>query len=81
MNKLIAGGLLAASSLTGTANAATILDTAGPILATAPDAATINAKCDTYVSAIEARQKALESETGAATLRPARSRATTSWSG
>jgi thimet oligopeptidase len=68
MNKLIAGGLLAASSLSGTAHAASILDTAGPILATAADAAAINAKCDTYVSAIEARQKALESETGAATL-------------
>jgi thimet oligopeptidase len=68
MHKLIAGGLLAASSLTGTASAATILDTAGPILATATDAATLNAKCDSYISAIEARQKALESESGTATV-------------
>jgi thimet oligopeptidase len=72
MNKLIAGGLLAATSsiagLSGTAHAASILDTAGPILATAPDAATLDAKCDTYISAIEARQKALEGETGKATI-------------
>ncbi|HTM96854.1 MAG TPA: M3 family metallopeptidase, partial [Croceibacterium sp.] len=72
MNKLIAGGLLAATTsvagLSGTAHAASILDTAGPILASAPDAATLDAKCDTYVSAIEARQKALEGETGKATI-------------
>jgi len=68
MNKLIAGGLLAASALSGTAHAAPILDIAGPILATAPDAATINAKCDVYVDAIESRQKELETETGAATI-------------
>jgi len=68
MNKMLAGGLLAASALSGTAHAASILDIAGPILATAPDPETINAKCDVYVNAIETRQKELESETGAATI-------------
>lgn len=69
MNKVIAGGLLAASALSGTsAQAASILDISGPILATAPDADALNAKCDVYVSAIEERQKALESETGKATI-------------
>ncbi len=68
MHKLIAGGLLAASSLGGTAHAAALLDTAGPILATAADAATLNAKCDSYVGAIEQRQAALETEKGQATI-------------
>jgi thimet oligopeptidase len=70
MNKLIAGGLLAATALTGgTASAADLAATMGPILATAADAATINRKCDAYISAIEARQTALERQTGPATLK------------
>ena len=69
MNKLIAGGLLAATALsTSSAHAADVLDTMGPILATAADAATLDAKCDRYVSEIEARQQALEGERGTATL-------------
>jgi thimet oligopeptidase len=68
MNKLIAGGLLAATALTGPANAADVLTTMGPILATAGDAATLNKKCDSYVAEIERRQHELEAETGPATL-------------
>jgi thimet oligopeptidase len=69
MNKLIAGGLLAASALSGTAaSAEDLATTMGPILATAADPATINRKCDAYVSAIEARRTALEEQTGPATL-------------
>lgn len=68
MNKLIAGGLLAATALATPAHAAGVLDTMGPILAEAPDAATLDAKCDSYVAAIEARQAALEGESGTATL-------------
>ena len=69
MNKLIAGGLLAATALsTAPAHAAGVLDTMGPILAEAADAATLDAKCDKYVAEIEARQTALEAETGPATV-------------
>src|SRR3569832_2039233 len=69
MNKLIAGGLLAATALsTAPAHAAGVLDAMGPILAEAADAATLDAKCDKYVSEIESRQAALEGESGAATL-------------
>ncbi len=69
MNKTLATGLMAASMLGGMpASAAGILDTIGPILADAPDAATIDAKCDVYVSEIERRQAELMGETGAATV-------------
>jgi thimet oligopeptidase len=69
MKKVIAGGLLAASALSGgQASAADVLGAMGPILATAAGAATLNKKCDSYVSEIERRQKELEGETGAATL-------------
>ena len=69
MRKTIASALLAATTLTtAPAEAAGVLDAMGPILATAPDAATLDAKCDKYVGEIEARQKTLENETGAATL-------------
>ena len=69
MNKLIAGGLLAATALSSApAQAAGVLDAMGPILAEAANAATLDAKCDKYVSEIEARQAALEGESGTATL-------------
>ena len=67
MRNTIATALLAASALAGPARAE-VLDTMGPILATAPDVATLNGKCDAYVSEIERRQAALEAETGAATI-------------
>ena len=69
MNKLIAGGLLVVSAISGgQAQAADLMTTMGPILATAADAPTLNTKCDAYVTGIERRQKELEAETGAATL-------------
>ncbi|MEO6152135.1 MAG: M3 family metallopeptidase, partial [Croceibacterium sp.] len=69
MNKLIAGGLLAATSLSGgSAQAAELFATMGPILASAPDAATLTAQCDRYMAEIERRQVELESERGAATM-------------
>lgn len=67
MRNTLASALLAASALAAPARAE-VLDTMGPILATAPDAATLTAKCDSYVAAIEQRKSALEGETGAATL-------------
>ena len=60
--------LLAATTLSGTAHAAALGETMGPILATAPDAATLTAKCDTYVAEIERRMEALAAETGPATV-------------
>ncbi len=69
MRNTIAAALLAATTLSGTqANAASVVDTMGPILAEAADAATLDAKCDKYVAEIETRQRALEGETGVATL-------------
>ncbi|OYW46483.1 MAG: hypothetical protein B7Z08_05655 [Sphingomonadales bacterium 32-68-7] len=68
MNKMIAGGLLAASALSSGSAQAAVLEEMGPILATAADAATIDAKCDRYLAAIGERKAALESETGPATL-------------
>jgi thimet oligopeptidase len=67
MRNTIATALLAASALAGPAKAQ-VFDTMGPILATAPDAATLNAKCDALVAAIEERKTALEGESGAATV-------------
>ena len=66
--RLIATALLAATMLSAPAHAADVLDAMGPILATAPDAATINAKCDSVLGAIQQRKSALEAETGAATI-------------
>lgn len=69
MTKTIAAALLAATALTSASPAAAdVLATMGPILAEAPDAATLDAKCDSYVAAVESRQQALERETGAATI-------------
>src|SRR5690606_27350631 len=67
MRNTIATALLAATALAGPARAE-VLETMGPILATASDAATLNAKCDRYVAAIEQHKAALEGETGAATI-------------
>ena len=67
MRKTFATALLAASALAGPAHAQAV-DAMGPILATAPDAATLNAQCDAYVSEIERRKAALENETGPATI-------------
>src|SRR5688572_2126411 len=69
MRNTIAAALLAATTLSAVpAEAAGVLETMGPILAEAADAATLDAKCDKYVAEIEARQTALEAETGAATV-------------
>ena len=67
MRDTIATALFAATALAGPANAQAV-DAMGPILATAPDAATLNARCDAYVAEIERRQAALEAETGPATI-------------
>ena len=47
---------------------ATILNTVGPILATASSADQITAKCTTYLAEIERRKAELAGETGAATI-------------
>ncbi len=67
MRNSLASALLAATALAAPARAE-VLDQMGPILATAPDAATLNAKCDALVATIEQRKSALEGETGPATL-------------
>jgi thimet oligopeptidase len=67
MRNTIASALLGASTFAVPAHAQ-VLETMGPILATAPDAATLTAKCDTYVGEIERRQATLEGETGPATI-------------
>jgi len=67
MPKTLAPALLAASALATPAQA-DVLATMGPILATAPDAATLDARCDTYIAAITERKAALERETGPATI-------------
>lgn len=67
MRNTVATALLAATALATPARAE-VLETMGPILATAPDAATLNAKCDRYVAAIERHKAALEGENGAATI-------------
>jgi len=65
----LAGALLAATVLTSTAARAESVNAfLGPLLATAPDAATINSKCDRVVREIERRQAQLEGETGPATI-------------
>ncbi|MBN9505972.1 MAG: Zn-dependent oligopeptidase [Altererythrobacter sp.] len=69
MRNASAAALLAATILSGTpVKAADAIETMGQILATAPDAATIDAKCDSYVAAIRELKTALESETGPATI-------------
>src|SRR5688572_17550729 len=67
MRKTLAPALLAASALASPAQA-DVLATMGPILATAPDAATLDAQCDTYIAAISERKARLEGETGPATI-------------
>ena len=65
----LAGALLAATVLTSTAaHAESVNAFLGPILATAPDAAAIDTKCDRVVKEIERRQAQLEGETGPATI-------------
>ncbi|MXO58841.1 peptidase M3 [Altererythrobacter salegens] len=71
MKSMFSGVLLATTALSATpamASEVSVLDTMGPILATAPDGATIDAKCDAYVAAITERKTALESESGPATV-------------
>lgn len=69
MRNMIVSGLLAATALAGApAQAADVLGVMGPIIAEAPDAATLNQKCAAYVSEIEQRQAALAGETGPATV-------------
>ena len=65
----MAGALLAATALTGgSVSAAHLRGTMGDILATAPDAATLDRKCDVYINEITRRQAELEHETGPATI-------------
>ena len=65
----LVGVLLAATALASTgARAASINAFLGPILATAPDAATLNARCDRIVKEVELRQTVLETQTGPATV-------------
>src|SRR3569833_3163785 len=65
----LAGVLLAAPALTSTAaHAESINAILGPILATAPDAATLNARCDKIANEIQRRQAELEGEKGPATI-------------
>jgi thimet oligopeptidase len=69
MRNTSAAALLAATVLSGTpVKAADAIEIMGPILATAPDAATLDAKCDSYLTAIRERKAALESESGPATI-------------
>ncbi len=64
-----AGFMLAATALyAAPAQAASVIDQMGPILATAPDAATLDAKCDQYAAEIERRFAELEAETGPGTV-------------
>ena len=63
MRHTIATALLAATALAGPARAEAI-DAMGPILATAPDAATLTAQCDSYVAEIERRQHQIAQERG-----------------
>ncbi len=75
MHITLAGVLLTSMALTlaGPAEAGTprknVIDFMGPLLASAPDAATITAKCDTFVAEIERRTQELEGETGPASAR------------
>ncbi|PEQ11288.1 hypothetical protein B2G71_18290 [Novosphingobium sp. PC22D] len=71
MKRTLAGGLLAATTLAASPALAAkteVLETAGPILAEAPDAQTLNAKCAVYLDEIRKRQNALAGETGKATI-------------
>lgn len=69
MRTPLAAAFLAATALAGApAQAADVIETMGPILATAPDAATIDAKCDSYLAAIGQLKSALETESGPATI-------------
>ena len=67
MRKTLAPALLAASTLATPAQAGEF-DALWTFLATAPDAATLDAKCDSYVAEIERRRAELEGETGPATI-------------
>ena len=70
MKSTITAAALAASALTPTlAHGETISRFMGPILATAKDAAAINAQCDRYIAEIERRKAALEAEKGPATVK------------
>jgi thimet oligopeptidase len=68
MPKTLAAALLAATTLTAMPAYAQVLDTMGPILATAADAGTLTRKCDALVAVIQQRKAALEGETGTATV-------------
>src|SRR5690242_13216551 len=65
----LGGALLAAAALTSAAaHAESINAFLGPILATAPDAATLDARCDKIAHEVERRQTELEGEKGPATI-------------
>ncbi|MBO9604028.1 MAG: Zn-dependent oligopeptidase [Novosphingobium sp.] len=74
MRTELAGILLAATALTATSASAkdapgdAVVAAMGPILATAPDAAAIDAKCDSLVAEIQRRVTELEGETGPASV-------------
>lgn len=62
MTKTLAAALFAATALTFVPAHAAEFDPMAPILAEAPDAATLDARCDGYVAEIERRMAALEAE-------------------
>jgi thimet oligopeptidase len=68
MTKTFAAALLAATTLSAMPALGAEFDPMGPVLAEAPDAATLNARCDGYVAEIERRIAALEAEAGPATI-------------
>lgn len=69
MRNPLAPALLAATALSAApAHAADTLAAMGPILATAADAPTLDAKCESYLAAIGERKTALEGESGPATI-------------
>lgn len=73
MTRRLATALLAATAMSATPSLAattaqSVQAAMGPILATAPDAAAINAKCKTLTDEIARRQAALEAEKGKATV-------------
>ncbi len=67
-NTLVATLFAASALASASGRAADLMETMGPILAEAPDAATLTTKCDTYVAEIERRQAELAAETGPATV-------------
>jgi thimet oligopeptidase len=68
MTKTFVAALLAATTLSAVPAHAADFDPLAPVIAQAPDAATLKARCDGYVADIERRIAELEAETGPATI-------------